>query len=116
MANSGIPTWRSRAWKLRAKRLLGIADETDAANAVRCRYNDLLRKRYADEPVYDLALVEATRLDGTHETFGYKGQTCYSLAHEYTEDGGHLNRQGREAAAAQLVIALAKALAERGGT
>ena len=77
-------------------------------NAVRARYNDLLRAAYRDrEPIYDLAAIEATHADGTrsHATSG--GTSVYALVPEWASDEGHLNAAGRRRAAEELLVTLA---------
>ena len=77
-------------------------------NAVRHRYNELLRTEYAGrEPVFDLARIEATGADGELRTIGFGGQRVEVLAPEWTNDGGHLNEAGRKRAAAEFLALLA---------
>lgn len=89
---------------------LGRRNRAKHANARRNEFNALLRSRYAGEPLFDLAAIEATRSDGEQETFRLTGRTYDALVPEYTDDGGHLNRIGRVRAAAGLVRAVAAAL------
>lgn len=87
------------------KTMLGKEDH----NIKRNQYNDLLRKTYhGKEPLFDLAQAESTRPDGSRSTFTKNGTTYYSLAEEYSEDGGHLNELGQEAVAQQLLLLLAQ--------
>jgi hypothetical protein len=89
------------------KRLVGRPTVLDD-NVVRERYNELLRNAYSGkEPIFDLALME---------TINPNGLRCYAvrqaakvpvMAPEYTDDGGHLNDQGRKRIAEQLLIVLA---------
>jgi hypothetical protein len=96
-----------KAW---VKRLLGRSPYGLVENAKREDFNALLRKAYAGkEPVFDLALVESTLPDGTRSTVTLNGRTLPVLASPYTDDGGHLNEEGRLRAARELVAVLASA-------
>ena len=78
-------------------------------NRVRNRYNALLRQAYVgNEPVFDIAALESRRADGSLSYNRWFGETIYSLAWEYTYDGGHLNETARRMVAEQLLIFLAK--------
>lgn len=76
-------------------------------NIKRNRFNVLLRQGYAQEPVFDLAQVESTRGDGSRSYFRSGNEIVYTLAPEYTTDGGHLNQAGRHLAAQRLLEVLA---------
>ena len=89
---------------------LGRRNRAKHANARRNEFNALLRARYAGEPVFDLAAIEATRPDGRRETYRLAGRTYDALVPAYTDDGGHLNEAGRVRAAAGLIQTLAEAL------
>jgi lysophospholipase L1-like esterase len=105
-----------QGWKTTLKRLLGRDEEErleDADNAFRNRYNATLRTRIAGEPVFDVASVESTHADGTRSRFDLDGASFYSLAPEYTTDGGHLNAQGQRVVAAAFLHSLATALKQQ---
>ena len=90
------------------KKLVGRAIGGYEDNIRRNEFNVLLRKKYhAEMPFFDLAKVESTFPDGTRETFTRHGKTYYSLAPDYTPDGGHLNELGRKRVAEQLLTVLA---------
>jgi len=94
--------------KAAIKRLLGRKRWGADANIVRNRYNELLRHQYAGkEPLFDLAALEATRLDGGTATFDEGGATYPMLAAEYASDGKHLNPLGGRWVAAHLIKVLA---------
>jgi hypothetical protein len=77
-------------------------------NMKREQFNTMLRKEYTGrEPVFDLAAIESTNPDGSRVSFGQNGVTAYALVPAYTNDGGHLNEQGRKLVAEQLLILLA---------
>ena len=79
-----------------------------ARNALRNRFNDLLRREYEGrEPVFDLARIESTLPDSTRSSLTRDGGTIYTLASPYTDDGGHLNAVGRRRVASQLLSFLA---------
>ncbi len=83
---------------------------TDLVNARREEYNDLVRSRYANDYIFDLAKVESTYPDGRREFIEQNGKKYYSLINGYTDDGGHLNKTGRTIAAVELLKTLATAL------
>ena len=81
----------------------------NANNIKRNQYNDLLKKEYeGKEPLFDLAGFESAYPDGSRESFTQGGKMYYSLVPGYTEDGGHLNIEGRKRVAGQLLIFLAQ--------
>jgi hypothetical protein len=89
------------------KRMLGKPTAADF-NLKRNQYNQLLRAEYqSKEPLFDLAAFESTHGDGTREFFTRGQDTVYTLAPELTDDGAHLNANGREAAAVRFLIFLA---------
>jgi hypothetical protein len=74
-------------------------------NERRERFSDLVRQTYGGlEPVFDVALLESTRPDGTREV---DERGVPALVPAYTSDGGHLNEAGREVVARALVAFLA---------
>jgi hypothetical protein len=94
-----------KAW---VKRLLGRTPYGLAENARREEFNALVRNAYAGrEPVFDLALVESTLADGTRSTVEWNGRKVPVLASRFTDDGGHLNEEGRLRAAREFLAVLA---------
>jgi hypothetical protein len=90
------------------KRIIGKKPGNVPQNLVRNRYNELLRHEYAGkEPLFDLAAIESTRLDGANATFEDSGTAYPMLAAEYASDGKHLNALGGRWVAAHLVKFLA---------
>ena len=74
-------------------------------NARREAYSNLVRSTYAgSEPVFDIAIIESTRANGTR---CLDGTGVPALCPEYTTDGGHLNAAGKGLAARALVRFLA---------
>jgi hypothetical protein len=93
--------------KYLAKRLLGRHDDS-LGNPQRQQFNELLRREYAGkEPLFDLAKLEATAPDGRLCQMTLDGQTVPCMYAGYTDDGGHLNEQGRSFVAKQLLAFLA---------
>lgn len=81
----------------------GVLDD----NIMRQRYNRLLCDTYSGtEPVFDLALAESVDSNGLRR-YATKGERVYFMISEYTDDGGHLNSEGRRKVAEQLLIILA---------
>jgi len=90
--------------KTLAKGILGRTRRGYEDNVVRERFNQLLRREYEGQGiVFDLARLESTLPDGRRLEFQRKGETAYSLAPEYTTDGGHLNEVGRRYVASELL-------------
>ena len=89
------------------KRLMGRTTTRDLA-LKRQRYNALLLREYAGrEPVFDVAALESTRPGGARAAFLAGGDTVFTLAPDYTDDGGHLNAVGQQVAAERLLALLA---------
>jgi hypothetical protein len=90
------------------KRLLGRAPYGIVENLRREEYNALLRQAYRGrEPIFDLAQVESTSKDGSAVTVEWNGRVAPVMAAAFTDDGGHLNAEGRVRAARELVSVLA---------
>lgn len=103
-----LPLKRLRGGKREwVKRLLGRSTDM-ALHVKRNRYNELLRARYqGTDPIFDLAMLESTRADGSRSAIRYRGRTVYTLAPEWTDDGAHLNEAAQIRVAEQLLILLA---------
>ena len=102
-------TAETAAWKRFVKKILGRSDDSQESNVVRAQFNILLTDRFKGEPIFDLAKVESTFPNGTRNTSDVGGKEVYSLVKEFTDDGGHLNRQGRVVAAREMLRVLAAA-------
>lgn len=90
------------------KTMLGMSTQT-YLNIKRNRYNDLLRERYAQtEPLFDLALIESTKADGSRAYTRHAGRNVYMLAPEWTHDGGHLTDEAQYRVAERLLVFLAR--------
>jgi len=90
------------------KRIIARPVRSYKDNISRNAYNELLKREYeGKEPVFDLAAIESTLPDGSRVSYSEDGVNFYALAPEYTDDGGHLNKQGRRIVAIKLVEFLA---------
>lgn len=94
-----------KAW---IKTLLGRVTLRDI-NWKRNQFNSLMRQTYAGtDPLFDLAEVESTHGDGSKSFVMSHDERVYTLAPEYTTDGGHLNESGRRVAAVGLLRVLSE--------
>jgi hypothetical protein len=102
---------RETGIKASIKRLVGREIWGDADNIAREKYNALLRKEYQGrEPLFDLALLESTRADGSRTLYSSGVSRYATLEAAYTDDGGHLNACGRAFIAERLLLFLAGTL------
>ena len=93
-----------KAW---VKKILGKPISGINANIKRNMFNQLLLNTYKFiDPVFDLAATEATQPDGTITTFEKDGKKYFTMYKGFSNDGGHLNRQGQKAIAEQLLLFL----------
>lgn len=100
-------TQRQTGWRVFIKKIIGRSIGGVAENMKRTEYNELLIKEFqGKDPILDIAKIESTYPDGTRCSFEKDGKTYYSLAPEYTNDGGHLNELGRKKVAEQLLLLL----------
>jgi len=95
------------------RRTMGLQVWEDAANARRAEFNHKLRGAFRPELVFDLAAVESAGPDGHPTTLAVAGQGPASLHPRYTDDGGHLNAAGQQAAGRAAIRFLAGALSGR---
>jgi lysophospholipase L1-like esterase len=90
------------------KRIIGRKLNGYADNVKREAYNKLMRAEYdGKEPFFDIAMVEASDSSGIAKMSGAGAAIYYSLRPEYTNDGGHLNEEGRRRVASWLAAVLA---------
>lgn len=94
--------------KDKINRFLGRQVWEDSTNIKRAEFNNLLFEAFSEDPIFDIARIESTLPDGTRSSFEKDGNTYYSLASEYTDDGGHLNAFGQRRAAIEIAEFLAK--------
>ncbi len=77
-------------------------------NAVRHRFNTLLRTHLEGRPLFDLAALESSHSDGSTVTYSHEGQSLPALVAEYSDDGQHLNTVGQRRIAEALLTFLAR--------
>ncbi len=95
-------------WKAWVKRAIGKPISGHADNITRNQFNELLKEEFAaGGRLFDLAAAESTSPDGSRSSFLEGGKVYYSMVPQYTDDGGHLNRLGRETLAKKFLIFLA---------
>lgn len=82
---------------------IGIED-----NLTRQKFNTLLLNEYANESLFDLAKFESTYPDGSREFIEKKNDKIYSLIEDYTNDGGHLSKEGQYYITTQFLLFLAE--------
>jgi hypothetical protein len=92
--------------------ITGNGQSSAADNVARERLNELLRREYAGNNLFDVASVESTEPDGSRATGEYEGRQYYRLYDGYAADNGHLNGVGSQAAATGWLKALAQAAAK----
>ena len=111
VVHSTIPlTTVETAFVAQTRNLIGRPTQRKASIA-RHRYNQLLRAEFVGEqPMFDLARIEATRPDGRVATFMSHGSPIETLAVENTYDGGHLTARCQMIAAEALLNVLAEVI------
>lgn len=85
--SSGLKAW--------VKRLIGVADYSDASNIKKNEFNDLLLNHFDNALIFDLSRAESTHMDGSRQTFKKGDRIYYELIDAYTDTGGHLNELGK---------------------
>lgn len=94
--------------KALVKKLIGRAPGGYLDNIRREQFNERMRREYAgEEPLFDLAAIEATSPEGRQEIFSFDGTTGRALYAPYGRDGRHLNELGRRRVAEELLVMLA---------
>ena len=96
-------------WKLLVKKVLGKTDDS-YLNEQREAFSDLVRKSYPADRVFDLARLQATRPDGSLETFTREGRTVPALYGPYSNDGAHLGPAGADVLARAFASKMAAAV------
>lgn len=87
----------------------GNDDYGAAANATRERLNQMIRKEYRDDHLFDVAAVESTAGDGSRSSGRHDQQPYFVLYDGYAADSGHLNEDGSLRAATAWLAAVAQA-------
>lgn len=85
------PLTSDRGIKAQIKKMIKGDD-----NFKRNEYNQLLKERFKNELIFDLAFIEAQKTDGTFSCHRKNRKQVLTLAPEYTDDGGHLNSVGKK--------------------
>ena len=81
--------------KVSIKRMLGMDIWIDVTNAKRQQFSQRIRDRFPKSRIFDIAEHESTYPDGKREQRLHHNETIYGLVPAYTDDGGHLNAQGK---------------------
>lgn len=96
------------SWKANIKRMLGIKIWGVDDNIKRNEFNELLIDEYGKSGyLFDISKVESTLPDGSRQKFTENKKEYFSLYPGYSSDGGHLNKNGAEYVAKNLLIYLA---------
>jgi len=94
-------------WKTRLKLMLGKEAWEIQDNLKRNQFNRLLKDTFqGSEPVFDIALYEATLADGSLSKFTYDDTEYLSMNPAYSSDGGHLNKLGSRLIAEKFLLFL----------
>ncbi len=104
-----VVSFKSRAKDL-IKRIIGRITEEERNredNLARQRFNEMMRKEYPADILFDIAKIESTLPGGERETGIFNGEKYFALPSRYTTDGGHLNRLGQLVAGDALIAFLA---------
>jgi hypothetical protein len=83
------------------KKILGKS-RGEEDNMKRGIFNRMLKEKYGNR-VFDLAGVESTYPDGAKAEFSENNDKFAYLVPEYSDDGGHLNKLGRQKVAGELI-------------
>jgi hypothetical protein len=93
---------------MRAKLRKFAGRGSDHANALRGRFNDLLRAEYGRERIIDIAHAMSERADATHCTVRVGAVRWPALATEHADEDGTLNDEGRTAISREFALALVR--------
>ena len=83
------------------KKILGKSGEEEN-NRKRGIFNRMLKEKYGSR-VFDLAKAESTYPDGAKAEFSKNNEKFAYLIPEYSDDGGHLNKLGKQRVAEELI-------------
>jgi len=101
---------KESALRTLAKKILGKTVRPYEENIIRTRFNEKLRQEYGNEnTLFDLAKIEATKMNGTTLSYTRGNDLMYALVPQYTDDGGHLNEVGRMLVGQQFLLFLCNA-------
>jgi len=97
-----------KGWRGLAKRILGRAPYGYLQNMKLFEFNQRILTEFNGVlPVFDLAGIEASRPDGSRETFRYRGSEHACMPSYYASDFGHLNDFGARMVSYNLLAFLA---------
>jgi len=82
---------------------IGVED-----NMVRNEFNDLLRKEYRDQGIFDIAKIESTFTDGKRSFSEVNDKKVYTMIPSFTNDGGHLSMSGKKRIGKEYLCFLAE--------
>ena len=77
-------------------------------NMARNEFNDLLRKEYQGQVIFDLAEFESTFPNGKRLFSEVDGKKVYTMVPTYTNDGGHLSKSGKKKIGKEYLYFLAE--------
>lgn len=92
--------------KAKLKKLIGKSLWGEEDNVRRGIFNRMLKEKYGNM-VFDLAEAESTYQNGTKAEFSKNDVKYQYLIPEYSNDGGHLNKVGKQKVAEALINFLA---------
>lgn len=92
---------RQKGLKSFIKKIIGRDLYGYEDNLKRQNLNEKIRQQY--DIVFDIAVIESTKPDGSRMEHTLNGQTYFSMHPDYTDDGGHLNETGRTKVAGELL-------------
>ena len=96
-----------KTWKTNIKMLMVKEPWELVDNVKRNEYNALLRGKYGDSGnLFDIAMLQSTKPDGTPQKFTYKDKKYSAMVPEYSDDGGHLNSVGSKMIAENFLLFL----------
>lgn len=98
-------TNKPRGFKPLIKKILGQYSALQDDNIKRNIFNNKLRAKYG-RSIYDLADIEASLPKGRKAGFKKNGAFIALLNPAFTNDGGHLNRIGKQVVATDLLLFL----------
>ncbi len=93
------------------RKMMGKTTYRDANigdNIARGVFNELIRKKYNENRIIDLAKLESTRPDGSVEIYNYNDHKYFALYRDFTYDAGHLNEKGQRVVAKHLLLKLSQ--------
>lgn len=75
-------------------------------NSARQKFNTLLKDKFGNEPIFDIAFFESTYPSGRRNYSNAGGEIIYTMIPELSNDGGHLSEIGKNKLSQELLIFL----------